>query len=174
MNVSPLRPLLGAFTVQLPEIYTSPGICTPAGPHITQRVSVLALPRAGRLVGGYLHRAASERCQGRDAADNNAQVILDHGPHYELGAVDVIGEGLDGEDADELDHGDEYGESSDLHDDIENDSDRSHAGVERHGPDAGAIDDCRIPLPSDLMPQDTSVAVALDGKRLKTYRRAKG
>lgn len=74
---------------------------------------MLALPLARRLV-GYFHRASSERCQGRDASDNNSQVVLDHGPHYKLGAVDIIGEGVNREDTDNLNHGDEYAEREDA------------------------------------------------------------
>lgn len=71
---------------------------------------------SSRFIRALLAEETEEARERRHAGDDYSEVVLDHGPHDEVGAVDVVGERFDGEDAHDLDHGYEDAEGKEAED----------------------------------------------------------
>ena len=74
-------------------------------------------PPRSRFFRALLAEEREEARERRHAGDDYSEVVLDHGPHDEVGAVDFVGERFDGADAHDLDDGYEGSEGEEAEDD---------------------------------------------------------
>ena len=77
----------------------------------------LVTPPVCRFICALLAEETEEACERRHAGDDYSKIVLDHGPHDEVGAVDWIGERFDGENAHDLDDGYEDAKGEEAQDD---------------------------------------------------------
>ena len=77
----------------------------------------LVTPHGIRFIRALLTEETEQARERRHAGDDYSEVVLDHGPHYEVGTIDVVGERFDGEDAYDLDDGYENAEGKEAEDD---------------------------------------------------------
>lgn len=74
-------------------------------------------PPRSRFIRAHLAEETEEAREWRHAGDDYSEVVLDHGPHDEIGAVDVVGERFDGANAHDLDGGYEDAEGEEAEED---------------------------------------------------------
>lgn len=173
-----------------------------------QRLGPVALPRPHRIsradvlggvtsllgaettssTGGFLIVVLDQRGEGGHVGDDDTEIVFHGGPEDQRGRVEVVGQLLDGLDADDLDDGDEEAETKEaeedelfavldagfdedgeggehttgenqsvtglgwvggkraLHNNVKDDGEGGHAGVEGHSLDAGSFCDGWVPL----------------------------
>ncbi|KAK6841935.1 hypothetical protein PG987_002795 [Apiospora arundinis] len=89
---------------------------SPLFPRIQSISRVPAIPGVAfcRAPSGLFRKVLQERRERRDARHNDTQVVLNRRPHDELRRVEVVGQALDGLDAEYLDDGDEDAEGKEA------------------------------------------------------------